>query len=142
MGAIGVELDPMADSSAKVACGNCSRLLEERSDISLDERQPCPVCGSTSRAFSLEASAGVYAVSGFEATLVPSEAVSADEAPIATEIRGIFEATLRWHKLTGDAWMVQVVNSNGEIVEGGLGDNAEEALLEIYERVIPPTDAD
>jgi hypothetical protein len=37
---------------------------------------------------------------------------------------------------------VQVVNANGDVVEGGMGDDPEGALLEVHERLIPPTDAD
>lgn len=32
-----------------VRCGGCRRVLEERSDVAVDRRRPCPVCGSTVR---------------------------------------------------------------------------------------------
>jgi hypothetical protein len=111
----------------------------ERSDIPIAERAPCPVCGSTSRAFALALGSGVYAISGMSATLVPGENVPADQTPAADELRGVFEATLRWQTLGDNLWMIQVLNADGEVVEGGIGDNPEEALLEVYERVIPPT---
>jgi hypothetical protein len=34
-----------------VRCGQCKQPLSERSDLPPGERRPCPVCGSTSRAF-------------------------------------------------------------------------------------------
>jgi hypothetical protein len=32
-----------------VECGECGLVLDERSDIPAEERQPCPRCGSTTR---------------------------------------------------------------------------------------------
>jgi ribosomal protein S27AE len=32
-----------------VECGKCGLVLDERSDIPMEKRQPCPRCGSTSR---------------------------------------------------------------------------------------------
>jgi len=32
-----------------------------------------------------------------------------------------------------------VRNEHGQLVEGGVGDSAEDALLEVYERLIPPS---
>jgi hypothetical protein len=40
----------------------------------------------------------------------------------------------------GDFWLVHVINEDGEVVEDGVGDNPEDALLEVYERLIPPTE--
>src|SRR6266545_788022 len=33
----------------------------------------------------------------------------------------------------------KVRNEHGQLVEGGVGDSAEDALLEVYERLIPPS---
>jgi len=40
-----------------VHCGGCRRLLEERSDIAVDERSPCPGCGSSARNIEVRVSA-------------------------------------------------------------------------------------
>ncbi len=63
---------------------------------------------------------------------------AADETAEAEAIRGRYEASLVWSKLEGDFWLLQVVNERGEVVEGGVGDDPEQALLEVYERLIPP----
>ena len=60
-----------------------------------------------------------------------------DETPEATAIRGRYQATLDWYKLEDGHWMLHVLNERGEVVDGGIGDNTEEALLEVYERLIP-----
>lgn len=36
----------------EIRCNECGRVLEERSDIPPEQRQPCPDCGSLSRAFT------------------------------------------------------------------------------------------
>ena len=47
----------MADVPPTVNCGDCGReLAEDPSDGSVDARQPCPDCGSTSRNFKVWAS--------------------------------------------------------------------------------------
>lgn len=42
----------MAESNA---CGNCGELLTESANTSVENRQPCPKCGSTRRRISLSA---------------------------------------------------------------------------------------
>jgi len=37
----------------EVFCGECGDLLDEATDLVFDERGPCPICGSTSRKFSV-----------------------------------------------------------------------------------------
>jgi hypothetical protein len=45
------------------ACGQCGELLTESANTSVENRQPCPKCGSTSRHVSLEFR-GLVSVSG------------------------------------------------------------------------------
>ncbi len=47
--------------SAPVACGQCNATLDERSDLPLGQRSPCPQCGSMTRVFSVTASGGIVA---------------------------------------------------------------------------------
>jgi len=134
----------MSGSTTSVACGRCKRLLDERSDIAPDDRPPCPVCGSLQRQFGVSLTAVVAvgsggAVAGGFAPSARVEVASVPEGarPEAKEIAGTYEATCRWFKL-GEMWMLQVVDVKGEVVEGGIGDSPEDALLEVYERLIPP----
>jgi hypothetical protein len=39
--------------AASVSCGECRVPLDERSDVPIEERQPCPRCGSTARYFGV-----------------------------------------------------------------------------------------
>jgi hypothetical protein len=50
----------MAESTA---CGQCGELLTESANTSIENRQPCPKCGSTRRRVSIEAR-GSVSVSG------------------------------------------------------------------------------
>jgi hypothetical protein len=124
-------------SEPKVTCGNCGRKLEERSDLTPEQREPCPICGSTTRTFAVTASAAVGVAAAGIATAVV-ENVPAEELPLAAEIRGRYQATLQWFALENGHWLLHVLNDRGEVVEGGIGDDPEEALLEVYERLIPP----
>jgi hypothetical protein len=121
-----------------VACGKCSRALNEPSDLPVDERQPCPICGSTARSFGvfIEDVVNVAAIATVVETRV--ESVPADGAPEAEVVRGRYRATLDWHALEGGFWLLHVVNESGEVVDGGVGDDPEAAPLEVYERLIPP----
>jgi hypothetical protein len=67
------------------------------------------------------------------------EDVAAAHSPEAETVRGIYRASIEWHALEDGLWWLQVLNERGEIVDGGIGDSAEDALLEVYERLIPPT---
>jgi hypothetical protein len=129
----------MSGSSTTVACGNCGRKLEERSDLPAEQREPCPVCGSTARSFSVTVSAAVGVASALSAVAHVGSVPAADQTPEAAAIRGRHQATLDWYKLEDGHWMLHVLNERGEVVDGGIGDNTEEALLEVYERLIPPS---
>jgi hypothetical protein len=39
-----------------VKCGNCGKLLDEEPTTSVENRRPCPECGSTARAFEVAVS--------------------------------------------------------------------------------------
>jgi hypothetical protein len=121
-----------------VTCGNCGRLLDERSDIPAEERLRCPVCGSRARVFTATGGvASAVAIAATPSTVV--EDIPANQAPEAEALRGLYQVTLEWHSLEGGLCWLRVLNVYGEYVEGGVGDSPEDALLEVYERLIPPT---
>jgi restriction system protein len=47
-----------------VACNQCGTSLDEDSSIEPEKREPCPVCGSMARRFSLQAETGYYRLEG------------------------------------------------------------------------------
>jgi hypothetical protein len=59
--------------------------------------------------------------------------------PPRGDVRERYRATLEWQRLPDGLWLLQVTNEKDELVEGGIGDSPEDALLEVYERLIPPT---
>ena len=132
--------DKQEPDAAAVSCGNCRRALDERSDMPPESRTPCPACGSLTREVSLTLTAAVATASGIPPTVkVTVGGIDAERSPLAAEIRGQYNATLQWSKLEGDVWLLQVLDSNGTSIDGGIGDDPEAALLEVYARLIPPT---
>jgi hypothetical protein len=136
----------MSGNDATVTCGNCGRVLDETPSLPPEQRQPCPVCGSTKRSVNVVVSAAVGVAAAINATsfitATPKTHVpttSADQTPEAMTIRGRYRATLDWFELGGGFWLLHVLNKRGDVVEGGIGDDPEEALLEVYERLTPPS---
>jgi hypothetical protein len=101
-------------------------VLDERSDVPAEERNPCPVCGSIARSFSVTGGAA-SATAIAETPKVHVESVPDDQTPEAGAIRGHYRATLDWQSLEDGHWLLQVVNELGEVVDGGVGDDTEEA---------------
>jgi hypothetical protein len=56
----------------------------------------------------------------------------------AKELEHRYAVTLRWLDLNEGFWMLILENEHGDIVESGVGDDPEGAVLEVYERLIPP----
>jgi len=50
-------------TTAVVRCGECGAELDEKTDIPVEDRRPCPKCGSLARRFELSLS-GVVKVTG------------------------------------------------------------------------------
>lgn len=74
-----------------------------------------------------------------EQSRVHVDAVPEDQSSQAQAIRGRYRATLDWWQLDDGLWLLQVVNEDGVLVDGGVGDDPIDALLEVYERLIPPS---
>jgi hypothetical protein len=57
------------ETGRNVKCGSCGQPLNERTDLPVEERRPCPSCGSVARAFAIELNAdmGVHAQLGLKA---------------------------------------------------------------------------
>lgn len=51
-----VELVSMTEVSQKTTCNQCNSVLDESSSLLEAERNPCPKCGSISRAFQINVS--------------------------------------------------------------------------------------
>jgi hypothetical protein len=124
--------------AAVVTCGNCSRVLDERSNTAPEQRQPCPVCGSLTRTVTVTATAAVAVAVAGTPTVHIEEAPPRQTDPRSGADTKRLPGHLDWWKLD-DVWMLHVLNERGELVEGGVGDDPEAALLEVYERLIPPT---
>jgi DNA-directed RNA polymerase subunit RPC12/RpoP len=126
----------------RVRCANCGRELDgSEENVPLEQRKPCPVCGSTARAFDKVIAIEVQVASAVAVAAAPRvhvERTPADERDEAKTLRGRYDVSLSWDRLEGDLWLLHVYNVDGDLVEGGIGDNPEDALLEVYERLIPP----
>lgn len=47
------------ETGRRTLCGECGSALGERSDLPVEERRPCPSCGSIARRFDLELAGSV-----------------------------------------------------------------------------------
>jgi hypothetical protein len=69
---INLWFDAMPADAGNVSCGECDTVLYgESSDLSPLDRKPCPRCGSTTRAFSVQASASFKISSSVAAQTEP-----------------------------------------------------------------------
>lgn len=119
-----------------VRCAKCSAVLAEPPDTPAEKRQPCPECGSTSRAFEGKASLGInVAVTVSAAT---ARAVAPD--PVVRVETALADAGfhLQWLRLSeGGAWLVRVFDEDGAFIDGSIQDDPGDALLAVAERLLP-----
>jgi hypothetical protein len=48
---------------------------------------------------------------------------------------------VQWLELTpGGAWMVRVFNRQGDFIDGAAGDDLQDVLFEVFERLLPRSD--
>jgi hypothetical protein len=93
----------------------------------LEAREPCPTCGATARTIEVSAS-GVGA----------SAAIAAGGTVVASALTRLrtYEYGIRWTEPTGPegSWLIEVLDSEGNLIDGGLGDNLDDAILGVIER--------
>jgi hypothetical protein len=154
-----------------IFCNNCGAELDEAPTLLPEQRSPCPTCGSVSRRFDATASvtatsiilADAGTLSGDElivtktgpdvqahagvatgtGTAYDAEVWTTSSEPI-TDHLGVVRRLVTWTKLTGKPgtmWFVQVLDESGELIEGGMGDNQDDALLAIIDALRPPDPA-
>jgi hypothetical protein len=51
-----------------------------------------------------------------------------------------FERRLQSLPLSADLWLVSVVDREGTVLAGGIGDNLEDAVLELARDLLPPSE--
>ena len=57
-------------TAESIACGNCGETITESASTPVEIRSPCPKCGSTRRAFSVEVTDSISVSASITATLV------------------------------------------------------------------------
>jgi len=120
-----------------VTCSDCKQVLWSNEDEPppdavagpMEARQPCSNCDATARTFELSATAGVAVAAG------GSVVVTSTQRRLRT-----YGYSVRWTEPTGPdgAWMVEVFDGEGKLIGGGLGDDLEDAILGVAERLLPP----
>ena len=59
-----------------VLCGNCKMLVDEPMHVPLDERQPCPTCGSRNRLYGKALTAHVRSSASLATVFVAASAAA------------------------------------------------------------------
>lgn len=118
----------------QVSCGECGQSLDEPSDTPVDQRQPCPNCGSKARSVAILLTANVSMVGGASATLTVVHAVDALVAqPAVREVIKTRELTVRVHEPHRDApgYVVELLDENGQLLGAATADDATDACLAV-----------
>jgi hypothetical protein len=123
-------------SNDLVTCGKCGAAIAESRDTRPEERQPCPRCGSTSRLFrvAIVGQAVVSATLSVKVDVIPAPA----EAEPTTETFREVGYNVTWYAYPDGQYLVQVFDDSGNLLDGGGGDDPEEMILEVAERLLPP----
>ena len=132
-------IDDPPDVGKSVTCGECGRVLPERSDLTPEKRPPCPECGSTSRKFLVHLEAQITGRGSLNAKLVLEAIPPPDDGQSVTS--DLLEAgyIVRWWSYPDGLVLVQVIDeTTGELLDAGGGDSPVDALLEIAEKLLPP----
>jgi hypothetical protein len=97
----------------------------------LEARRPCPTCGATWRIIEVSASG----VGASAAIAGGGSVVVSTQRRLLTHGYGI-----RWTEPTGPkgSWLLEVFDSEGNLVDGGMGDDPVDAILGVAERLLPP----
>jgi hypothetical protein len=95
----------------------------------MEEREPCPTCGATSRTFELSGSVSAAVAAGGTVALEVAQ----------TRLRS-YGYGIRWTEPTGPdgSWLIEVLDNEGKLIEAGMGDNRDDAILGVIESVLPP----
>ena len=98
-------------------------------------RQPCPDCGSVARTIELRISAAVETDVATSIEVVKSPAARAAQR----ELLSTHARELRWTEPGGPGGpsLLQVFDAEGNFIDAGMGDDLEDALLAVAERLLP-----
>jgi hypothetical protein len=122
-----------------VRCGECLTNLAEPLNTRLEQRKPCPECGSLRRNVAVTLATTV--VAGVDVTVMAPTATATASAltPEATISKlEELEYRIEWLRLSpGGAWMVRVYDGIGAWIDGSVQDNPADALLAVAERLLP-----
>jgi hypothetical protein len=126
-----------------VHCGQCGKKLDVARNT-LEDRKPCPRCGSRRRHYVMTVGPAVEhddamkvepVLSSDDAVPKSLDAVLADER--LTGLRP-FVRSIAWAELPDNSWMVEVRADNNVAIASGIGDNKDDALLDLAEHLMPP----
>jgi hypothetical protein len=153
---------PDMTSSRPVTCSDCGVSLNDPASTATDPSKPCPSCGSLARTVQVTGSASIGV------TVTASVDVRA-HAEVAEATARAFDATVttarspevwrhqltsmglaakdvslvKWAPLTEGTWLVEVVNTNGDIKTVMCDDDGRpDALLELILYMLPPDHPD
>jgi hypothetical protein len=126
------------DSGETVQCSQCFQILDDSFKTPVGEKKPCPRCGSMRRTYVITVTKpGEVRFFGGEVGLTVSHTTDAIIADPRMEKLKPFVRRLVWTELP-DAWMLEVQDENDVGIASGVGDNRDDAFLDMAEHAIPP----
>jgi hypothetical protein len=115
--------------------------LDDTWQTPADEKKPCPRCGSMRRTYVITVGATVElneAVELPDAKGTVSHTVDAVIADGRFDRLKPFARKVVWTNMPEGTWMVEVKDENDVVLDSGLGDDREDALLDLAEHLMPP----
>jgi ribosomal protein S27E len=120
-------------SSERVTCAQCGTVIDDSPGTAIEDRRPCPNCGSTTRVVSMTGTIVAKAVVTAEMEVIPAP------PPAAPPTEQMEEAGFKvtWYSYPDGKYLVQVHDDAGNLIDGGGGDDPEDMILEVAERLLP-----
>ncbi|HYZ76351.1 MAG TPA: hypothetical protein VE596_03155 [Gaiellaceae bacterium] len=118
----------------QVKCGECGSVIDEAPGTPPDERRPCPNCGSKTRTFELTAAATISATSSITGRVIRTPEPAIDPTVRLEE----FGFKVTWLRSPDGLYLVEVRDDAGNLLDMGGGDDPEDCILGVAERLLRP----
>jgi predicted RNA-binding Zn-ribbon protein involved in translation (DUF1610 family) len=124
----------MSEMSAEhVRCSECGTTIEESPGTRVEERQPCPNCGSTIRTIRVVGGVVARVVAGGIGKVIPAPSAAACETQRLQEIGRL----VTWYVYPDGQHLILVHDDEGNLLDAGGGDDPVDSILKVAQRLLP-----